>query len=682
MWLLLEDNLAEKFNIDKKYTYLLQLNKINIIVGKNNSGKSYLMRQIMKSAIKVIDREEIKSIIFDDKNFENLEKIKIFNTIDEFKELNNKYIRMLNQIKKFDEAKKESGKVILGGSYAEKVYSFDNFNDLVSNSQELISYLNISDKNNSEEYSNKIIHDKNKIIGNIINEYKNKSFEKFDEVLDENVYKFGELLFEFGYIKIASTECHQECSKSGNECLSIPFKNYIPLLRNIRDPLKKPNQRLLEPTKNIFKTRIINEYEYNENEVDVITGLDFYLDYKKKLLGNKLERQSVNEFEKFLSTYFFEGKEISIIPDEKTYELKINIEDKEDRFIYEVGDGITSLIIIMYKMFIGDKAKNNIYFIEEPEQSFHPGFQRLFMNIISLNEKFKNCYFFFTTHSNHLIDISNHEFKNFRNYLCTKEHDEINVRVQSRLDILAMEELGVKPSSVQIANKVIWIEGKYDAFYIRLLLNKKNFGDNKRKYIEEYDYTFLPYGGSNGTLINFSIDNSIEDNKEFILKAKTINSNMLLIMDDDGISTGKSNSKKMQRYQELKDSLGNKLYKLKVREIENLFPPEVIINYFILGLKSNSEFDLKFLDSIIYDDYKNEKLGNYLNKLIKDNLGTDLKKITGRECGFEKSGFLYDKSKFYDCVLKWVMNENFNYDKDIPLETKELINTVEKFIQD
>ena len=192
----------------------------------------------------------------------------------------------------------------------------------------------------------------------------------------------------------------------------------------------------------------------------------------------------------------------------------------------------------------------------------------------------------------------------------------------------------------------------------------------------------MPYGGSNGTLINFSIDNSIEDNKEFILKAKTINSNMLLIMDDDGISTGKSNSKKMQRYQELKDSLGNKLYKLKVREIENLFPPEVIINYFILGLKSNSEFDLKFLDSIIYDDYKNEKLGNYLNKLIKDNLGTDLKKITGRECGFEKSGFLYDKSKFYDCVLKWVMNENFNYDKDIPLETKELINTVEKFIQD
>ena len=68
MWLVLENNIAKNFNFNKKYTYLLQLNKINIIVGKNNSGKSYLMRQITKSAIKVIKREEIKEVIFDDKN--------------------------------------------------------------------------------------------------------------------------------------------------------------------------------------------------------------------------------------------------------------------------------------------------------------------------------------------------------------------------------------------------------------------------------------------------------------------------------------------------------------------------------------------------------------------------------------------------------------------------------------
>ena len=58
------------------------------------------------------------------------------------------------------------------------------------------------------------------------------------------------------------------------------------------------------------------------------------------------------------------------------------------------------------------------------------------------------------------------------------------------MDILVIEELGVKPSSVQIANKIIWVEGKYDAFYIRLLLNKKNFYESKRKYIEEYEIKY------------------------------------------------------------------------------------------------------------------------------------------------------------------------------------------------
>ena len=99
------------------------------------------------------------------------------------------------------------------------------------------------------------------------------------------------------------------------------------------------------------------------------------------------------------------------------------------------------------------------------------------------------------------------------------------------------------------------------------------------------------------------------------------------------------------------------------------------------GIKDKENHDLKFVDEIKYDDYKNKKLGAYLNKLVRDNLGNDLKNITGRKEGFEKKGFLYDKSKFYDCVLEWIMSKDFNYDRDIPNETKNLINTVEEFIE-
>lgn len=114
MWLVLENNIANNFNFNKKYTYLLQLNKINIIVGKNNSGKSYLMRQITKSAIKVIKREEIKEVIFDDRNFIDYESIKIFEDIDDFKELNNKFFKILQQINNFNKAKHETGKQVFG----------------------------------------------------------------------------------------------------------------------------------------------------------------------------------------------------------------------------------------------------------------------------------------------------------------------------------------------------------------------------------------------------------------------------------------------------------------------------------------------------------------------------------------------------------------------------------------
>lgn len=677
MWLLLKNNISLDFKFNKCCTYLLPLSKVNIIVGKNNSGKSYLMRQIIKNTISVLNRDKIKEYVFEDKNFKEPKLLKIFEKVTSYTEINNKYLNILRQIENFNLAKYETGSTVFGVG---PIYSFHNFNELVNDSKELIEYTNIQKINFSEEFSNKIVHQRKKLTEKVIQEYRELLINQYDDIDDEEIYQFGEVLYAFGYVKSITDEFIQLYNQPNTEGIPDTFKNYIPLMRSIRDPLKNPKEKLNQPTENIFKNRILQEYEYNENEVNVITGLDFYFDYKRKLLGSKLDRESVNKFENFLSNYFFEGKDISIIPDEETYELKINIEDKKDKFIYQVGDGVASLIIIMYKIFIDNNSENNIYFIEEPEQSFHPGFQRLFMNIISFNEKFNNCYFFFTTHSNHLIDISNHEFKNFTNYLCSKEIDEINVKIQSEVDVEAIEELGVKPSSVQIANKIIWVEGKYDAFYIRLLLNKKNINEKSRKYIEEYDYVFVPYGGSNGTLINFSIENDIKDNKEFILRAKKINKNMLLIMDDDGISNGRSNNSKKKRYEELHKELGKFLYKLEVREIENLFPEAVVKQYFYNGLKSK-KVDTSFLDNINYNDYKNEKLGLYLNKLVEDNLGKDLKKFTGREKGFESKGFLYDKSKFYDCVLEWIMSENFDYERDLPEETKKLINIIEEFIK-
>ena len=678
MWLLLANNISNSFEFDKKYTYLLDLKKINIIVGKNNSGKSYLMRRILNDCIKVLTRDEIREMIFNEKNFENSSKLYIFDKIESLSEINNKYLSILKQIDKFNQQKVASSRRVIGGIHPGVVYDFLEFQTLKNESRELINYLGITNPSPSD-FSDKVVYEKDQLITNAIKEYKDKICEMFDQIKDDEIFAFGEVLHDFGYVEQLKNQFMSEFIGKENKDISQTFKNYIPLIRSIRHPLKSPGKRDESDLTDIYKKRISEEYNYDERQINIITGLDFYSEYKKKLLGSKAERKVVNKFEKFLSNYFFEGKELSIIPDEKTYELKVNIEDSQDKFIYQVGDGITSLLIIMYNIFLNSDFENNIYFIEEPEQSFHPGFQRLFMNMISLHDVFKNCYFFFTTHSNHIIDIGNYEFKNIQNFLCTKGEEKINVKVQDKDDISIIQELGVKPSSVQLANKIIWVEGKYDASYIRLLLNVKNMNNNSRKYIEGYDYVFVPYGGSNGVLINFSFENEEEINNEFILKAERINHDFLLIMDDDGISKNNCSRKKKNRYTKLKRQLNNRLYKLEAREIENIFPTDIIKQYFKQGVIDYQNCD--FIETIDYEKYRYEKLGGFLNKLIKNNIGEDLKKITGRENGFEKSGFLYDKSKFYECVQNWVMSESFDYDTDATQAMKNLIEKIEEFIK-
>ena len=87
------------------------------------------------------------------------------------------------------------------------------------------------------------------------------------------------------------------------------------------------------------------------------------------------------------------------------------------------------------------------------------------------------------------------------------------------------------------------------------------------------------------------------------------------------------------------------------------------------------------LTGVEYEDYKGKKLGKYINELIQNQYSDiDLKDITNRKEGFEKNGFLYDKQKFYDCVLEWSKKKDFNYENDVPLEAKKLVDTIKNFI--
>ncbi|NLC87288.1 MAG: AAA family ATPase [Clostridiaceae bacterium] len=664
MWLLLKENTLNNFNIDNRSTYLFKIDKTNFLVGKNNSGKSYFLRFLLTNSLRIYSdiselSEDLKKIILTDNSI-NFDFFSEFNNI-KINKLYKEYYKYVNLLDKANENKIDTGSTYLMGNTI-KAYQYTDENELMKNLEPLFEFLKIEkriDKLNIE-----IIAKYEEIKIKILKCLKEELVKQLDILQDEDIIKFG--------------------SKMGNRVDEKIEKYYFPILRNIRHPLKSAQNIYDENTRrDIYKERIVSEYNFNDN-IEIITGLNFYQDYKKNLLGTKEKREKINKFEKFLSSYFFNGETVSIIPDEETFELKININDDEDKFIYQVGDGITSLLIIMYTIFMEcDENKYKLFYIEEPENSFHAGYQRLFINMITYFKEFKKCIFIISTHSNNLIDIGNRENKNSLIYLCKKENGEINISEKNEEYYDVIEELGVTASSVLIANKAIWIEGKYDAFYIRLLLNLKNINiEDTEKFMEDYDYCFIPYGGKNMSLINFLPQNVEEISKEFIAKAKKINPKYMIILDDDNMfEEGKE--AKSKNFQKLSKKLGKNIYKLEVREIENLFPKEVVEMYIEQGIKKDifSEELIKKLD-INYEEYKKRKLGEYINeKLLEKFKNRNLKSITGRENGFLKNGFLYDKSKFYKCVVEWSKKLDFNYEKEVTIEAKELIGAVEKFIK-
>ena len=107
---------------------------------------------------------------------------------------------------------------------------------------------------------------------------------------------------------------------------------------------------------------------------------------------------------KYLSNSFFEGKGIELVPRESTPGvLHVRIGDNtDDEPIDQLGDGIQSIIAILYPIFTQlSTEKHNIVGIEEPEMNLHPGMQRQLIE--ALNE-IKHAQFFITTHSNHFLE--------------------------------------------------------------------------------------------------------------------------------------------------------------------------------------------------------------------------------------------------------------------------------------
>lgn len=420
--------------------------------------------------------------------------------------------------------------------------------------------------------------------------------------------------------KIARIEL-QNCFKDG--------KFYIPILRGMRPVTDQEN-------KQPYIERAQKDYFFdskNFNSKNILTGECLYHELKVHLLGEPEQRELIKNYEEKLSQYFFDNEPVSLIPKHDQDVVNIKIGNDKQFPISQLGDGLQQAIILTYEAYIKSKDsegywESHAFFIEEPELHMHAGMVRQLMNFY-LNET--KHYYFFTTHSNHLLDMAD-ESDQVMIQKFVKQPKENNpnefdfkiYRCDRDRDLLA--SLGVRPSSIYLANCTIWVEGITDRLYITKYMEKylaelessnEVLYKKYRRFMPNYHYTFVEYAGSN--LVHWCFSDDYADHlNDKGLSAKAVASDMLLIADGD--IQGKAD-----RVQVLKSELKRENYLiLECKETENTLPKDSIVRvaqkrFSNMKAKTKQGFSIENLDAISTSDYFDHKKYG-IGKLLDDQI--------------------------------------------------------------
>lgn len=503
---------------------LTNVKKINIFIGENNSGKSRLLRNLIKK--------------------------------DSIYVLSNSFIED-----------------------AEIRYFKQTINNLKSSVGSFNYYCDDMNIELPDDLENKSFVEQYKLLKDILDNLNivRDSLTSTVRVYYDNILSYMRNLYNY-----LSKPGSNVVSKALNKC----DITYIPILRGIENfnqyyMLTKNNdldtismnerQRLaLEDYKNNAKHMYLNKvkkaYSFTDEKV-IFTAEDLYDEITAKLLGEESGRVFIRNFQDFISKEFYDGEGFTIIPQQKHGYLNVKIGDEEDRALHNLGDGIKQLITILYKIF-EKKDKEAVFFIEEPEINLHPGYQRKLLQILQ-SDRFKNHQFFITTHSNHFVDscfdynnISVYKFLNVN-----KLNNTFQVINTSPNDIEVLQLLGVNNSSVFLSNCTIWVEGISDKILISKYLEVYFKSKGVSKFKEDINYSFIEYGGNNITHWSFIPDDEIDT-----INASGITNRCFIVCDNDNDS-----EKKVVRKRKLCSIFGESNYcELTVREIENTISRDVL----------------------------------------------------------------------------------------------------------
>jgi hypothetical protein len=470
-------------------------------------------------------------------------------------------------------------------------------------------------------------------------------------------------------------ELHQLLETLGRKIESIIDDYQVYKNRRIYVPTMRGANSLFGPQKlkeDIYAHSIRINYKLESKDfIDVFTGLKLY-DTLKRLRHSKINtRIEVERFEKFLSVNFFEGRKVDLIPlesDSNTEQhISFHVEGLGEADLHNLGDGIQALIVMLFPIFTAPEG--TFVFIEEPEINLHPGFQRIFVDTIlnHVDLSAKNLKIFITTHSNHMVNVLSDRTDSDASYFLFKwiDSSKSEIKIIGARDTEILRQLGVSNSSVFMAKCSIWVEGITDRIYIKSYMQAYNKAHPLDKLlIEDMDYTFVEYGGSNIAHYDFNQTDCDATQDETIIKSLTISNRIVLVSDLDG-------SNKESKHQKFRKIINDNFLYITTPgyEIENTLSENLLANGFnkIANVKPEEE-DIIFES---YDRYSSTEDPKPIGRFIKPGNKKKFEKY------FESGGTLkpYYKRRFCEAATKDMLWENMS------IESQSMTRAILEFIR-
>ena len=446
------------------------------------------------------------------------------------------------------------------------------------------------------------------------------------------------------------------------------YRTYVPMLRGLRKIETNPEHK-----RDLYKDTTIRDYELKEenDSKTVFTGLELYEEIDSMVGGDYDERRLKEEFQEFLGSNFFRSNSFEITAHRKSEKIIVSLGRETDFPIHDVGDGVQSIILTTFRSF-KYKNKNHILFIEEPEMAMHPYMQRVLIEKL-MGPEFPNLQIFVTTHSNHFLDLTYDYEEDIKIFSFERRKEDGRTLISDKTsNTKILDLLGVRNSSVFLANCVIWTEGVTDRMLIKSLLEL----DEDFDFVEDRDYSFAEYGGANFKNFAFSEENS-DKNSTNVLSYSNTN---YIVADNDA----RANESKNEYRKNMKEILGQDNVFDDHVEIENLIPFSIWKKVLPKLISKKSCIEIREKEKVEESDFNEYLKTKKIGVLLKENF------VKVKEDKEEPKYFKQDSVECLGVKKKDIMQAVINYigenknsikTESFPDVAQNLLKSIKRFVK-